>query len=130
MKVSAVIRPAYTPSNSKGVVCVLLDYFCGVNDSFIKKLNMAVNKELIELYDLILESPGLTDLVKLDSRITCKSALFAVLGLEYAMGGEGAANPLSKMLTAEDRESLKGWMEEILQKAKLKGFYEKLRRLG
>jgi hypothetical protein len=91
---------------------------------------MAASKELIELYELVLESPGLSDTVKLDSRITCRTALFAIMGLEYAIGGEGAANPLSKIMTAEDREALKGWMEEMLQKAKLKGFYEKLRRLG
>jgi hypothetical protein len=95
-----------------------------------KKYMMAANKEMMELYELILESPGLSDLVKLDGRITCRTALFAVLGLEYAMSGEGAANPLGKILTGEDREALKGWMEEILGKARLKGFYEKLRRLA
>ena len=85
----------------------------------------------MEVYELILESPGLSDPVKLDSRISCRTALFAVLGLEYAVSGEGAAaNTLSKIMTAEDREALKGWMEEVLQKAKLKGFYEKLRRLS
>jgi hypothetical protein len=91
---------------------------------------MAVNKEMMELYELILESPGLSDLVKLDSKITCRTALFAVLGLEYAVSGEGAGNPLGKILTEEDRDALKGWTEEILGKAKLKGFYEKLKRLG
>jgi hypothetical protein len=91
---------------------------------------MAGSKELMEVYELILESPGLSDMVKLDTRVTCRTALFAVMGLEYAISAEGGANPLGKILTAEDREALKGWTEEILAKAKLKGFYEKLRRLG
>jgi hypothetical protein len=130
MKIGVTDVKSYTPAYLIGVVCGSSDYFCGGMNSVTKNLKMAASKEMMELYELILESPGLSDLVKLDGRITCRTALFAVLGLEYAMSGEGAANPLGKILTGEDREALKGWMEEILGKARLKGFYEKLRRLA
>jgi hypothetical protein len=36
----------------------------------------------------------------------------------------------SVIMVTKDQEALRGWMERALQKAKLKGFYEKLRPLG
>jgi hypothetical protein len=98
-----------------------------IHSSNLKK--MAAKKEIVELYELILESPGLGDHIKLDSRITCRTALMLVLGLEFAMTGDGTANPLNGIMTGEDVDVLAGWKEEVLQKAKLKGFYEKLKKL-
>ena len=87
-------------------------------------------KEAGDFFDLVLLSPGLDVAMKLDSRITCRTALFLVMALEDAMMGSEAGSRLKKMLSAEDQEVLKGLMEEVLAKAKLKEFYERLRKMG
>ena len=83
-----------------------------------------------EIYDLILLSPGLNEKIKLDSRISCRTALQLVMALEYGLSSTDADNPLRKILNEEDRGTLKGLTEEVLQKAKLKEFYERLRKIG
>jgi hypothetical protein len=87
-------------------------------------------KELTEIYDLILLSPGLGERIKLDSRITCRTALQLVIALEYGMASTEANNPLRKILTEEDTGTLKTLVEEVLQKANLKEFYEKLKKIS
>lgn len=91
---------------------------------------MAAKKEIVELYELILESPGLADHIKLDSRITCRTALMLVLGLDFALREDPGTNPLVGIMTEQDVEVLEAWKEEVLQKSKLKGFYEKLQKLS
>ena len=87
-------------------------------------------KESTEFYDLILLSPGLDAQIKLDSRITCRTALFLVIALEYGMTSAEASNPLKKILSEEDQGILKALAGEVLQRAKLQAFYEKLRKLA
>ena len=87
-------------------------------------------KEVGEFFDLLLVSPGLDATMKLDSRITCRTALFLVMALEDAMAGGEAGSRLKKMLLPEDQEVFKELMEEVLAKAKLKAFYERLRKMG
>jgi len=97
----------------------------------IKKfIRMAGAKELGEIYDLILLSPGLNERIKLDSRISCRTALQLVMALEYGLSNTDADNPLRKILSEEDRGTLKGLTEEVLQKASLKEFYERLKKIG
>jgi hypothetical protein len=91
---------------------------------------MAGAKDLSEIYDLILLSPGLNEKIKLDSRITCRTALQLVMALEYGLASGEAANPLRKLVNEEDHAALKALAEEVLQKANLKEFYEKLRKIG
>ena len=91
---------------------------------------MAGAKELGEIYDLILLSPGLNERIKLDSRISCRTALQLVMALEYGLSNTDADNPLRKILSEEDRGTLKGLTEEVLQKASLKEFYERLKKIG
>jgi hypothetical protein len=87
-------------------------------------------KEVGDFFDLVLLSPGLDAAMKLDSKITCRTAMFLVMALEDAMAGGESGSRLKKMLSAEDQEVLKGLMEEVLAKAKLKEFYERLRKMG
>jgi hypothetical protein len=87
-------------------------------------------KESTEFYDLILLAPGMDEPVKLDSRISCRTALFLVIALEYGVTSADAANPLKKILSEEDQGILKALAGEVLSRAKLQAFYEKLRKLS
>ena len=121
---------SYTTAYSEGVSDGLRAYFWGVNFIFHFKFCVMGAKEVGEFFDLLLVSPGLDATMKLDSRITCRTALFLVMALEDAMAGGEAGSRLKKMLLPEDQEVFKELMEEVLAKAKLKAFYERLRKMG
>jgi hypothetical protein len=91
---------------------------------------MAALKEISEIYDLILLSPGFDERIKLDSRISRRMALQVVVALEYGLSSKEPGNPLAKLVSEEDQGALKALVEEVLAKANLKEFYEKLRRIG
>lgn len=91
---------------------------------------MAQAKEMGDLYELILLSPGLKDNVKLDSKVSGRAVLLLTMALEYAMSEAAAGSPLKKIMSVEDQDVLRGVMEEMLGKAGLKEFYERLKRYG
>ena len=91
---------------------------------------MAATKDVSDVFDLILLSPGLDAHIKLDSRITCRTALFVVIALEYGIASGEASNPLKKILSEEDQGTLKELAGAILERAKLQAFYEKLKKLA
>jgi hypothetical protein len=84
-------------------------------------------KDGLELFDIIFLSPGLEAKIKLDSRITGRTALLVAMALEQAMTVEGQ---VKRLLSPEDQEAMKGLVGEVLAKGKLGPLYERLKRMG
>lgn len=91
---------------------------------------MQVTKELSELYDAYLASPGLEDSVKIDIRMTRSHALLLVLAVEQAISGSDAGNIFRKIVPEEDKTGVISITQELLKKAKLEVYHQKLKKFG
>jgi hypothetical protein len=87
-------------------------------------------KDALSLYDTILKSPDLNAEVKLHSRVNGRLALYLVMALEYSMTNEDPKNPLSRVLSDEDKAAAQTMISEILQAGKLQTFHEILKKFG
>jgi len=83
------------------------------------------------VYEVALKSPGLSDSVKLEMRMSKLDLIFFVRAVDYALGLEiKKDSELLSELTAETREGLKKTRSELLSKAGLMDFYEELVKVG
>jgi hypothetical protein len=87
-------------------------------------------KETLSLYDTILKSPDLNAEVKLHSRMNGRLALYLVMSLEYSMTSEDPKNPLSRVLSEEDKAAMETLIMEILTTGKLQTFHDILRKFA
>jgi hypothetical protein len=92
---------------------------------------MAGGKEVADFYELLLASPGADKSIKLESKLSGRTALLLVIGLEYGLTGPEIGNPYAKILSEEDRKALLDLVAALLDKTVTATFYEKLKkRLG
>ncbi len=92
---------------------------------------MAGGKEVADFYEILLAAPGAERPIKLDSKLTGRTALLLVIGLEYGLTGPEIGNPYSKILLEEDKKALQELVAALLDKTVSAAFYEKLKkRLG
>jgi hypothetical protein len=92
---------------------------------------MAGGKDVADFYEILLAAPGADRPIKLDSKLTGRTALLLVIGLEYGLSGPEIGNPYAKILSEEDRKALQELVGALLEKTVTAGFYEKLKkRLG
>ena len=89
-----------------------------------------VTKEATGLYETILKSAELNAEIKLHSRVNGRLALYLVMSLEHCMKNEDSRNPLSKVLSEEDKAGAETLITEILQTGKLQTFHDILRKFA
>ena len=87
-------------------------------------------KEALSLYDTILKSPDLNAEVKLHSKVNGRLALYLVMALEYSMSNDDPKNPLSRVLSDEDKTAMETMITEILTAGKLQTFHDILRKFA
>jgi hypothetical protein len=89
---------------------------------------MAVTKESVDLYDLLLAAPGVERDIKLNALIKGSDALLVVIALEHCLASSDANNPFTRILKDEDRTRLRELISVILQKTGTQSFYETLKK--
>ena len=91
---------------------------------------MQSSKEISKIYDTVLSSPGMNDSIKFDLRVTRKNVLLLCSLLESGLSADKEnSNELFKTLPKESSEELKSLSGELLKKAGLNEFYEKMKLL-
>jgi hypothetical protein len=88
------------------------------------------NKETLSLYDTILKSPDLNAEVKLHSKVNGRLGLYLVMALDYSMTNEDPKNPLSRVLSDEDKAAVQTLIGEVLAAGKLQTFHDILRKFA
>ena len=92
---------------------------------------MSTTKDVAALYDLVLSSgPGMSDFIKLDTKISCRTALLMVMSIEQGSLSPDPANVLKKILSEDDLLDLTNISTEILKKGKLEILYSKLKEMA
>jgi len=87
-------------------------------------------KEILKIYDTVLSSPGMTDSVKFDLRMSRKNVLLVSRLIENGLTSEeNKKDDLFKELPKETIDELQTHVAEMLKKAGLNEFYEKLKSL-
>jgi hypothetical protein len=87
-------------------------------------------KESLSLYETILKSGDLNAEVKLHSRVSGRLALYLVMALESSMSNDDPKNPLSRVLSEEDKAAAEGLIGEVLAAGKLQTFHDILRKFA
>jgi len=87
---------------------------------------MLSQKEFAKVYETILRSPGMEDVVKIDLRIKRKDILFLSQVVERGLDDPDTGN----LFSDESVEWLKTTVSDILQKGKLKEFSEGIKELA
>lgn len=83
-----------------------------------------------KFYELALKSPGLTDSVKIDFRLTKKSLLFLARIIDHGLNADFTKEEdLLELLPADNREDIKRTQVEILKKAELEDFYAEINQI-
>ncbi|HMH35254.1 MAG TPA: hypothetical protein VK543_19600 [Puia sp.] len=87
-------------------------------------------KEISKIYDTVLCSPGMTDSLKIDMRITRKNVLLISRLIENGLvNNEHQKDEIFAQLPKETTDELLIVRDDILKKAGLNEFYEKLKSL-
>ncbi|RKR82149.1 hypothetical protein BDD43_2318 [Mucilaginibacter gracilis] len=90
---------------------------------------MATNSVLGTVFETLLCSPGMSEAVKIDLKVSRKTILLLNSLIENGIGTEANASGLAGLIPGEDREELKNFGEECLKKAGLKELSEKIKTL-
>jgi hypothetical protein len=91
---------------------------------------MATNV-LSKVYETLLCSPGMNEVVKIDVKINRKTILLLSSVLENGLSKDGGqASELLDLVPREDLDELKSFGAECLKKAGLSELNEKMRSLG
>jgi hypothetical protein len=89
-----------------------------------KKMQMAL------VYETLLCSPGMSDTVKLDMRVSRKALLLLAAAVESQLQNENAdAATVTGFFEKETVEELEKIVGEILSKSELSGLHSKLKNL-
>ncbi len=91
----------------------------------LKIVGTLSQKEFAKVYETVLRSPGMEDVVKIDLRIKRKDILFLSQMVERGLVDPGAGG----LFSDESVEWLKTTVSDILEKGKLKEFNEGLKEL-
>lgn len=89
-----------------------------------------MSKEIFKIYDTVLSSPGMSENVKIDLRISRKNILLITRMIDQGLRPEeNKKDEIFLQLPKETTDELHLVAEEILKKAGLNDFYEKLKSL-
>lgn len=93
---------------------------------------MMTTNEVGQVFDTILSSPGMSEAVKIDMKISRKAVLLfhQIIGESLSENKAEQGMLLSGFLSVETKEELKGVGNEFLQKAGLVEMSEKLLQLS
>ena len=87
-------------------------------------------KEISKIYETVLSSPGMTDSVKFDLRMSRKNVLLISRLIENGLTSEeNKKDELFNQLPKETIDELQILVNDMLKKAGLSEFYEKLKSL-
>lgn len=87
-------------------------------------------KELSKIYDTVLSSPGMNDQIKIDLRMSRKNILLLGRLIENGLGKEDKIkDEIFSQLPEETHAEFIHIREDVLKKAGLTEFYEKLKLL-
>lgn len=93
--------------------------------------NVATSKEKIKIFETVLSSPGMNEKCKINLMISRQNILLLGRLIETGLLIEKKSfeDEIISSLPKESLEEFKGIHEEILKKAELTEFYEKLKLL-
>jgi hypothetical protein len=86
--------------------------------------------DVVKVLETVMSAPGMSELVKVDFKISRKNALLLTTVIEHGLTGNGAENPLLGSLSKEAKEEIKAIGEDWLQKAGLKELSDNLKLLS
>lgn len=90
---------------------------------------MATKSVLGTVYETLLCSPGMSEAVKLDFKLSRKTVLLLNSVVEAGLGNAADSQELLNFIPAEDADELRTFVEECLKKAGLKDLNEKMKGL-
>lgn len=90
---------------------------------------MATTSVLGTVYETLLCSPGMNEVVKIDVRLNRKTVLLLNSIIEAGLNEEDDKQELFKLVPAEDIDKLREFSDECLNKAGLKELSEKMKAL-
>lgn len=93
---------------------------------------MLNEKDAVKVYDTILVSPGMSDMVKLDFKMSRKNVLLLQQIISNGLNGvkEADSGSLLATIKPETLQELNAFSEECLEKAGLKELSQKLSLLN
>jgi len=87
-------------------------------------------KEIFQIYDTVFSSPGMSDNVRIDMRVSRKNVLLLSRLIEKGLGANAyEKDEIFTHLSKDTIEELENLRAEILKKAGLTEFSEKLKSL-
>ena len=90
---------------------------------------MATNNVLGTVYETLLCSPGMNEVVKIDVKMDRKTVLLLNSLIEAGINPNGESQELLKLVPADYLSRLKEFAEDCLSKAGLKELSEKMKQL-
>jgi len=85
-------------------------------------------KEIFRIYDAVLSSPGMEDLVRIEIRMSRKNILLISRLIEYGLNGdENTGDDIFSQLFKDKMEEINLIREDLLKKGGLSDFYNKLK---
>ncbi|MEO3402935.1 hypothetical protein AAFN85_03470 [Mucilaginibacter sp. CAU 1740] len=90
---------------------------------------MATKSMIGTVYETLLCSPGMTEAVKLDFKLSRKTVLLLNSVVEAGLGNGADKQELLNFIPGEDAEELRNFVDECLKKAGLKDLNEKMKGL-
>ena len=91
---------------------------------------MSTGKEVAKMYDAVLTLRPLHTNVRLDLRVPCRMVLLLAMAVEQGLSGSGPGNLLKELVSKEDQGKLLELTEDMLKKAGVEDFYQKLKEMG
>jgi len=92
-------------------------------------MRMATTNVLGTVYETLLCSPGMSEAVKIDVKVSRKTVLLLNSVIESGTGEGSPIQELLKLVPADDVEELQTFADECLKKAGLKELSEKMKTL-
>ena len=90
---------------------------------------MATNNVLGTVYETLLCSPGMNEVVKIDVKMDRKTVLLLNSLIEAGINPNGESQELLKLVPADNLTRLKEFADDCLSKAGLKELSEKMKQL-
>jgi hypothetical protein len=92
-------------------------------------MRMATTSVLGTVYETLLCSPGMNEVVKIDVRLNRKTVLLLNSIIEAGLNEDGDKQELFKLVPSEDINKLREFSDECLSKAGLKELSDKMKTL-
>ncbi|MDO6431547.1 hypothetical protein Q4E93_13160 [Flavitalea sp. BT771] len=91
---------------------------------------MSTVKEVAKMYDAVLSLRALHTNVKLDIRVPCRMVLLLAMAVEQGLSVTDPGNLLKKIISEEDQGKLLELTAEMLKKAEVEDFHQKLKEMA